>query len=78
MSATTSASGIGAASAVSILRFPAVKALTGLSRTSIHRLVKAGNFPPPRRLGVRAVGWLSSDLERWQAERPSASAGGRP
>jgi prophage regulatory protein len=55
-----------------ILRFDAVKAQTGLSRTTIHRLVKSGDFPTPKRLGVRAVGWLSSDLARWREGRPDA------
>jgi prophage regulatory protein len=54
------------------LRFEAVKTQTGLSRTTIHRLVKAGDFPAPKRLGVRAVGWLSSDLARWREGRPNA------
>ena len=55
-----------------ILRFEAVKATTGLSRTTLHRLVKSGDFPAPKRLGLRAVGWLSSDIARWQKGRPSA------
>jgi prophage regulatory protein len=56
----------------SYLRFAAVQSQTGLSRTTIHRLVKAGAFPAPKRLGVRAVGWLSSDLARWREGRPNA------
>jgi prophage regulatory protein len=56
----------------SYLRFEAVKSQTGLSRTTIHRLVKSGDFPAPKRLGIRAVGWLSSDLARWRAGRPDA------
>ena len=57
-----------------ILRGPAVQEQTGLSRTTIHRLVKAGDFPSPKRLGVRAVGWLSSDIARWRDARPDAGA----
>jgi prophage regulatory protein len=56
----------------SYLRFEAVKTQTGLSRTTIHRLVKSGDFPAPKRLGVRAVGWLSSDVARWREGRPDA------
>ena len=56
----------------SYLRFDAVKTQTGLSRTTIHRMVRAGAFPSPKRLGVRAVGWLSSDIARWREARPDA------
>lgn len=57
-----------------ILRTRAVLALIGLSRTSLWRRVKAGDFPPPVRLGgkgSRAVGWRREDVERWLAERPN-------
>jgi prophage regulatory protein len=56
----------------SYLRFPDVKARSGLSRTTIHRLVKAGDFPAPKRIGARAVAWLSSDFARWCEGRPDA------
>jgi prophage regulatory protein len=56
----------------SYLRFPDVKARSGLSRTTIHRLVKAGDFPAPKRIGNRAVAWLSSDFARWCEGRPDA------
>ena len=51
-----------------ILRTPAVLALIGLSRTSLWRRIKAGDFPPPVLLGgrgSRAVGWRRADIERW-------------
>jgi prophage regulatory protein len=56
----------------SYLRFPEVKSRTGLSRTTIHRLVKAGDFPAPKSLGVRAVGWKASAVRLWCASRPDA------
>jgi len=54
------------------LRFPEVKSRTGLSRTTIHRLIKAGDFPPPKSLGARAVGWKNSAIKSWCASRPDA------
>jgi prophage regulatory protein len=60
----------------SFLRFEAVRAQTGLSRTTIHRLIKSGDFPSPKRLGVRAVAWLSSDVARWRDGRPDARGHG--
>jgi prophage regulatory protein len=56
----------------SYLRFPAVRERTGLSRTTIHRLIKAGDFPAPKSLGVRAVGWQLGAVKRWCANRPDA------
>jgi prophage regulatory protein len=54
------------------LRFPQVRDRTGLSRTTIHRLIKAGDFPAPKSLGVRAVGWKVSAVKDWCASRPDA------
>jgi len=48
-----------------ILRLPAVKARTGLSRSTIYLRVAAGTFPPPISLGARAVGWVESEVEQW-------------
>lgn len=48
-----------------ILRLPAVKARTGLSRTAIHIRVIDGTFPKPVKLGIRAIGWLESDIDEW-------------
>jgi prophage regulatory protein len=56
----------------SYLRFPAVRERTGLSRTTIHRLIRAGTFPAPKSLGVRAVGWKASAVTTWCASRPDA------
>ena len=59
-------------SAQQFRRFDAVKEFTGLSRSTVDRLIKSDDFPPPKRIGRRAVAWLSSDLARWQADRVSA------
>lgn len=47
-----------------ILRLPAVKARTGLSRSTIYQRVAEGSFPKPVNLGKRAVGWLESEVEQ--------------
>ncbi|MDA8770931.1 AlpA family transcriptional regulator [Planktomarina temperata] len=36
-----------------------------LSRSSIYAMMATGEFPKPIRLGRRAVGWLSGDIEKW-------------
>ena len=48
-----------------ILRLPAVKARTGLSRTAIHIRVINSNFTRPIKIGIRAIGWLESDIDAW-------------
>jgi prophage regulatory protein len=49
----------------SILRLPDVKAKTGLSRSSIYAFIKEGQFPTQKNLGLRSVGWLESDINKW-------------
>jgi prophage regulatory protein len=53
----------------SILRLPAVKARTGLSRSSIYLLVSRGQFPRPISLGARAVGWIEKEISSWISGR---------
>jgi len=48
-----------------ILRLPAVKAMIGLSRSTIYLRIAEGTFPKPVSLGARAVGWLQADIENW-------------
>jgi prophage regulatory protein len=52
-----------------ILRLPAVKARTGLSRSTIYQRIQHGEFPPPYSLGGRSVGWLESEISGWIAEK---------
>ncbi len=56
-----------------ILRLPAVKARTGLSRSTIYLRVSEGRFPSPVSLGGRAVGWIESDVNDWLTARIEAS-----
>lgn len=60
-----------------ILRLPLVKQRTGLSRSTIYALVKAGKIKPPIALGPRAVGWLESDIDDFITSRINASRGSR-
>lgn len=50
---------------LSIFRLPKVKEITGKGRSSIYADIKDGTFPPPVKLGARAVGWKSSDVYEW-------------
>lgn len=51
-----------------------VEELVQLSRSTIYAAVKAGTFPPPVRIGARAVAWRVSEIEQWLEARPLASA----
>ncbi len=52
-----------------ILRRREVEAKTGFRRAHIYNLMKAGKFPKAMRLGIRAVGWDSVEIEQWIADR---------
>jgi len=58
---------------VTFLRLPDVKAVTGLSKTSLYSLIRDRNFPAPVRLGPRAVAWVRSEVKQWAANRVLAS-----
>ncbi len=59
--------------ATTILRLPAVKARTGLSRSTIYLRISEGSFPAPVSLGGRAVGWVEAEVNRWVTQRIDAS-----
>ena len=56
-----------------MLRRDEVEIICGLTRSTIYRLMREGKFPPPKRLGPRAVRWPSSEIETWLAARPRAT-----
>ncbi len=53
------------------VRMAAVVSMTGLCRATIYRMIADKRFPAQVRIGLRAVGWRWSDLERWSKERTS-------
>lgn len=59
----------GHAKLESFLRPAEVRRLTGLSKTTIHRMQREGTFPPFVKLGSRAAGLPESEYERWRADR---------
>ena len=52
-----------------MLRFPTVKARTGLSRSTIYLCISRGTFPAPVSLGGRAVGWIKAEVNAWLTAR---------
>jgi len=59
-----------------ILRLPKVKAVTGLSRSTIYLRMSEGKFPKHISLGSRAVGWLKSEVSDWMEKRILESRAG--
>lgn len=55
------------------IRRTEVEDLTGLSRSTIYRLMDAGQFPRPIRLTQKAVGWKETDIAAWLESRPVAA-----
>lgn len=52
-----------------ILRLPAVKSESGLSRSTLYLRISQGLWTKPISLGARAVGWPSSEVAALNAAR---------
>lgn len=52
-----------------IWRLQKVMEATGFGRAWIYALMAKGEFPKARRIGARAVGWDSLEVEQWIADR---------
>ena len=52
-----------------ILRIKDVIKITALSNSTIYELIKSNDFPRPKRIGKRAVGWLENDIQNWVDSR---------
>ena len=57
-----------------MLRIVEVSRRIGLCRSSVWRMVKDGQFPPPRQLSSRAVGWLDAEIGEWLTSREASPA----
>ncbi|ETX13261.1 DNA-binding protein [Roseivivax halodurans JCM 10272] len=48
-----------------IMRRPEVEKITGLSKSTLYRMIARGDFPAPAKIGERAVGWRARTLHTW-------------
>lgn len=55
-----------------ILRRPEVEHLTGIKKSFIYVLMQKGEFPKPVKIGERAVGWRTTDIQKWLDDRAAA------
>jgi len=47
------------------LRWPQVQARVALSRTKVHYLMHAGDFPAQIRMGSRCSVWVEEEIDAW-------------
>ena len=55
-----------------VLKLKDVLSITGLGKTSLYKLINLSEFPKPISLGLRAVGWLESEIEAWIQDKINA------
>jgi prophage regulatory protein len=60
--------------ALKLLRFPAIRQRTGLSRSTIWRLERQGAFPLHHRISANAVAWIEDDIANWIRSKVRAIA----
>ena len=59
---------------MNILRIDDLSDLTGLSRATIWRMERAGEFPKRIQLSRGTVGWIEDEIRDWIASRPRCSS----
>jgi prophage regulatory protein len=60
-----------------VRRLPGVCRMTGLGRSTIYRMEAAKQFPQRIKLGLRAVGWMESEVQGWLTMRAKAREAAR-
>ena len=56
------------------MRMREVSAMIGLKPAAIDRAIRAGTFPRPFLIGVKAKAWDREEIMRWKQERDEARA----
>lgn len=54
----------------SMLRRRSVERMTGLSKSTLYRLIKQGRFPAPLRMTRKAVRWRREEVNEWLSRLP--------
>jgi prophage regulatory protein len=55
---------------IRIIRRKELEARLGLARSTIYDLLRSDpSFPRPVKIGARAIGWVSKEVEDWLASR---------
>lgn len=56
-----------------LLRRQEVEERCQLSRSTLYRMMREGEFPEPIKVGARAVRWPELEIEAWLSDRPRAT-----
>jgi prophage regulatory protein len=56
-----------------VIRMSQLVQMLGVSKSTIHRLRKAGQFVQPITLGPRSVGYYVQDINNWLNNRSNSS-----
>ena len=52
---------------------PSVLGAVGMSESTVQKLIRKDQFPKPRLMSDRRVGWLFREIEEWAEARPVAN-----
>ena len=62
-----------------VVKQPVVQAMYPVSDFQLWKLISAGKFPAPEKIGARSIGWRVGPLREFLArERPPAEIGSNP
>ena len=50
---------------ITFLKLPDVCKKTGLSRSTVYKLIKAGTFPKQIKLTEHSSAWIASEIQEW-------------
>ncbi|MBD2798511.1 AlpA family phage regulatory protein [Xenorhabdus sp. 18] len=56
---------------LTFIRLDYVMKKTGLEKSQIAHLIRQGNFPKPRRLGIHSMLWMAKEVDEWAANKAS-------
>ncbi|WLE60308.1 AlpA family transcriptional regulator [Burkholderia plantarii] len=54
---------------MNVLRIAHVAEKVGLGKSTLYRMIAAGEFPKPIKITSDCNGWLDEDIDQWLAER---------
>lgn len=57
-----------------LIKLPDVCANVGLRKAGVYKAIREGRFPPPIKLGKRAVAWPESVVQGWIQARIADAA----
>jgi prophage regulatory protein len=59
-----------------VIKLPGVVKTTGLSKSTIYKLISEGKFPKNIPLTGKSTGWIDEEIQSWIDERIAASRNG--